>query len=131
MEEALQILYFQPILSSIQKVLLAHQGILLFLLLMFWEECIASVGNIPGSIRSWYWFSEYGVMLYNIWENRFCENSSKGRNFDATLFQIGKDIGDCLHKLIAKKGLILLEHLLGHAILMRMCLFSMALMVFL
>ncbi|KAH9307303.1 hypothetical protein KI387_035214 [Taxus chinensis] len=37
-------------------------------------ESVASVGSIPGSIRSWYWFSEHGVMVYNINGNRFCEN---------------------------------------------------------
>ena len=28
----------------------------------------------PGKIRSWYWFSEYGVVVYNIIGNRYCEN---------------------------------------------------------
>ncbi|XP_057871559.2 uncharacterized protein LOC131077968 isoform X2 [Cryptomeria japonica] len=37
-------------------------------------ESVSSVGNIPGSIRSWYWFSEHGVIVYNINGNRFCEN---------------------------------------------------------
>lgn len=36
-------------------------------------ESVASVGNVPGHIRSWYWFSEHGVMVYNIGGNRFCE----------------------------------------------------------
>jgi len=36
-------------------------------------ESVASVGNVPGHIRSWYWFSEQGVIVYNISGNRFCE----------------------------------------------------------
>lgn len=26
-----------------------------------------------GKIRSWYWFSEYGLMVYSMLRNRFCE----------------------------------------------------------
>eukprot|EP00249_Psilotum_nudum_P013456 c24342_g1_i1 orf=428-2221(+) len=37
-------------------------------------ESIACIGNIPGKIRSWYWFSEYGVVVYNISGNRYCEH---------------------------------------------------------
>ncbi|KAH7403973.1 hypothetical protein KP509_15G003100 [Ceratopteris richardii] len=37
-------------------------------------ESIACIEGIPGIIRNWYWFSEYGVLLYNIDGNRFCEN---------------------------------------------------------
>ncbi|XP_043718422.1 DNA-directed primase/polymerase protein isoform X1 [Telopea speciosissima] len=36
-------------------------------------ESIASVGNASGRIRSWYWFSEYGLMVYNMSKNRYCE----------------------------------------------------------
>ncbi|MCO5548206.1 hypothetical protein L7F22_001663 [Adiantum nelumboides] len=37
-------------------------------------ETIACIDGIPGTIRSWYWFSEYGVLVYNMNGNRFCEN---------------------------------------------------------
>ncbi|KAI5062827.1 hypothetical protein GOP47_0021374 [Adiantum capillus-veneris] len=37
-------------------------------------ESIACIDGIPGVIRSWYWFSEYGVLVYNMIGNRFCEN---------------------------------------------------------
>lgn len=37
-------------------------------------EAIASVGGIQGKIRSWYHFADYGVVVYNISGNRFCEN---------------------------------------------------------
>ncbi|GMP24602.1 hypothetical protein CsSME_00001809 [Camellia sinensis var. sinensis] len=36
-------------------------------------ESIASVGNVSGKIRSWYWFSEYGLMVYSMSRNRYCE----------------------------------------------------------
>ncbi|KAK8714757.1 hypothetical protein V6N13_042106 [Hibiscus sabdariffa] len=34
---------------------------------------IASTGNIPGKIRCWYWFSEYGLVIYSMSRNRYCE----------------------------------------------------------
>ncbi|KAJ7564691.1 hypothetical protein O6H91_02G028900 [Diphasiastrum complanatum] len=37
-------------------------------------ESIACIEDIPGKIRSWYWFAEYGVVVYNISGNRFCEH---------------------------------------------------------
>lgn len=37
-------------------------------------ESIACIEGIPGKIRSWYWFSEYSVLVYNINGNRYCEN---------------------------------------------------------
>ncbi|XP_060190077.1 uncharacterized protein LOC132619142 isoform X1 [Lycium barbarum] len=36
-------------------------------------ESVASIGTIPGKIRSWYWFSEYALMVYNMSRNRYCE----------------------------------------------------------
>ncbi|CAK9869460.1 unnamed protein product [Sphagnum jensenii] len=36
-------------------------------------ESIACIGDVQGRIRSWYWFSEHGVVVYNITGNRFCE----------------------------------------------------------
>ncbi|CAN1755315.1 DNA-directed primase/polymerase protein [Linum perenne] len=36
-------------------------------------ECIASTGNTSGKIRSWYWFSEDGLMVYSMLRNRYCE----------------------------------------------------------
>ncbi|KAJ0967846.1 hypothetical protein J5N97_024763 [Dioscorea zingiberensis] len=37
-------------------------------------ESIASVGNISGKIRSWYWFSAHNLMIYNMSRSRYCEN---------------------------------------------------------
>ncbi|KZV35964.1 DNA-directed primase/polymerase protein [Dorcoceras hygrometricum] len=36
-------------------------------------ETIASHGNVSGKIRSWYWFSEYGLLVYSMSRNRYCE----------------------------------------------------------
>ncbi|KAH7853289.1 hypothetical protein Vadar_000944 [Vaccinium darrowii] len=39
----------------------------------FFVESIATIGNVSGKIRSWYWFSEYGMMVYSMSRNRYCE----------------------------------------------------------
>lgn len=36
-------------------------------------ESVATVGNVSGKIRSWYWFSEFGHMVYSMSRNRYCE----------------------------------------------------------
>ncbi|KAL5718661.1 hypothetical protein ACHQM5_011540 [Ranunculus cassubicifolius] len=36
-------------------------------------ETIGSIGNVSGKIRSWFWFSEYGLMVYNMIRGRYCE----------------------------------------------------------
>ncbi|KAM4076278.1 hypothetical protein ACJW30_12G050900 [Castanea mollissima] len=36
-------------------------------------EFIASIGNVSGKIQSWFWFSEYGLMVYSMSRNRYCE----------------------------------------------------------
>ncbi|KAJ1290833.1 hypothetical protein BS78_02G273100 [Paspalum vaginatum] len=37
-------------------------------------ESIASFGNVSGKIRSWYWFSQYGLMIYSMSRSRYCEH---------------------------------------------------------
>lgn len=37
-------------------------------------ESIASYGNVSGKIRSWYWFSQYGLMIYSMSRSRYCEH---------------------------------------------------------
>ncbi|XP_039825181.1 DNA-directed primase/polymerase protein-like isoform X2 [Panicum virgatum] len=37
-------------------------------------EFIASLGNVSGKIRSWYWFSQYGLMIYSMSRSRYCEH---------------------------------------------------------
>nr|XP_018681349.1 PREDICTED: DNA-directed primase/polymerase protein isoform X1 [Musa acuminata subsp. malaccensis] len=36
-------------------------------------EFIASSGNVLGKIRSWYWFSAHGLIIYSMLRNRYCE----------------------------------------------------------
>ncbi|KAK6155642.1 hypothetical protein DH2020_009890 [Rehmannia glutinosa] len=36
-------------------------------------EAIASKGDVSGKIRSWYWFSEYELIVYSMSRNRYCE----------------------------------------------------------
>ncbi|OQU89936.1 hypothetical protein SORBI_3002G297500 [Sorghum bicolor] len=37
-------------------------------------ESIASFGNVSGKIRSWFWFSQESLIIYNILRSRYCEN---------------------------------------------------------
>ncbi|XP_062188595.1 uncharacterized protein LOC133891905 [Phragmites australis] len=37
-------------------------------------ESIGSFGNVSGKIRSWYWFSQYGLMIYSMSRSRYCEH---------------------------------------------------------
>ncbi|GKF37234.1 hypothetical protein Tco_0113992, partial [Tanacetum coccineum] len=36
-------------------------------------EYILTIGEVKGKIQSWYWFSDYDMLLYNMLRNRFCE----------------------------------------------------------
>ncbi|KAL2613796.1 hypothetical protein R1flu_025488 [Riccia fluitans] len=51
-------------------------------------ESVACIGNIPGKIRSWYWFSEYGVVVYNISDNRFCENIGRPHKSNNVMYVV-------------------------------------------
>ncbi|XP_010671594.2 uncharacterized protein LOC104888354 [Beta vulgaris subsp. vulgaris] len=35
-------------------------------------ESVASFGSVTGKIRSWYWFSEYGLLVYSMSKSRYC-----------------------------------------------------------
>lgn len=37
-------------------------------------ESIASFGSVSGKIRCWYWFSEYGLIIYSMSRSRYCEH---------------------------------------------------------
>jgi len=37
-------------------------------------ESIASFGNVSGKIRSWFWFSQESLIIYNTLRSRYCEN---------------------------------------------------------
>ncbi|XP_057527811.1 uncharacterized protein LOC130806666 isoform X1 [Amaranthus tricolor] len=35
-------------------------------------ESVASFGTVTGKIRSWYWFSEYALLVYSMSKSRYC-----------------------------------------------------------
>ncbi|KAL4186817.1 hypothetical protein AMTRI_Chr09g35980 [Amborella trichopoda] len=51
-------------------------------------ESVACVGNVPGRIRSWYWFSEHGLMIYNIIGNRFCERIGREHKSNHVMYVV-------------------------------------------
>ncbi|PRQ58595.1 hypothetical protein RchiOBHm_Chr1g0361031 [Rosa chinensis] len=56
-------------------------------------EFVATFGNVSGKIRSWYWFSEFGLMVYSMSRNRYCERigrqhkSNHGKAYTLYLMQ--------------------------------------------
>ncbi|XP_047332072.1 DNA-directed primase/polymerase protein [Impatiens glandulifera] len=52
-------------------------------------ESVASTGNIPGKIYSWYWISEYGLMVYSMSRNRFCERIGREHKSNNVLYILG------------------------------------------
>ncbi|KAI9159989.1 hypothetical protein LWI28_004026 [Acer negundo] len=51
-------------------------------------ECVASIGNVPGKIRSWYWFSEYGLIVYNMSRNRYCERIGRQHKSNNVMYVV-------------------------------------------
>ncbi|XP_011076097.1 DNA-directed primase/polymerase protein isoform X2 [Sesamum indicum] len=51
-------------------------------------EAIASSGNVPGKIRSWYWFSEYGLMVYSMSRNRYCERIGREHKSNHVIYVV-------------------------------------------
>ncbi|KAA8539966.1 hypothetical protein F0562_026658 [Nyssa sinensis] len=51
-------------------------------------ESIASVGNVSGKIRSWYWFSEYGLMVYSMSKNRYCERIGRQHKSNHVIYVV-------------------------------------------
>ncbi|CAN4095207.1 unnamed protein product [Withania somnifera] len=51
-------------------------------------ESVASIGNIPGKIRSWFWFSEYALMVYNMSRNRFCERIGRQHKSNHVIYVV-------------------------------------------
>ncbi|KAJ6960816.1 uncharacterized protein [Populus alba] len=51
-------------------------------------ESIASIGNISGKIRSWYWFSEYGLMVYSMSRNRYCERIGREHKSNHVMYVV-------------------------------------------
>ncbi|CAN1267587.1 DNA-directed primase/polymerase protein [Linum perenne] len=51
-------------------------------------ECIASTGNTSGKIRSWYWFSEDGLMVYSMLRNRYCERIGREHKSNHVIYVV-------------------------------------------
>ncbi|KAK4354256.1 hypothetical protein RND71_026450 [Anisodus tanguticus] len=51
-------------------------------------ESVASIGNIPGKIRSWYGFSEYALMVYSMSRNRFCERIGRQHKSNHVIYVV-------------------------------------------
>ncbi|KAL2550531.1 DNA-directed primase/polymerase protein [Forsythia ovata] len=51
-------------------------------------ETVASIGNVSGKIRSWYWFSEYGLMVYNMSRNRYCERIGRQHKSNHVIYVV-------------------------------------------
>ncbi|OEL19097.1 hypothetical protein BAE44_0019875 [Dichanthelium oligosanthes] len=49
-------------------------------------ESIASFGNVSGKIRSWYWFSQYGLMIYSMLRSRYCEHIGREHKSNHVMF---------------------------------------------
>ncbi|OMO86979.1 DNA primase, UL52/UL70 type, Herpesviridae [Corchorus capsularis] len=51
-------------------------------------ESIASTGNVSGKIRSWYWFSEYGLVVYSMSRNRYCERIGREHKSNHVMYVV-------------------------------------------
>lgn len=51
-------------------------------------EAIASNGNVPGKIRSWYWFSEYALIVYSMSRNRYCERIGREHKSNHVIYVV-------------------------------------------
>ncbi|ESW24143.1 hypothetical protein PHAVU_004G106200 [Phaseolus vulgaris] len=49
---------------------------------------VASVGNIPGNIHSWYFFSEFGLMVYSMTKNRYCERIGRHHKSNNVIYVV-------------------------------------------
>ncbi|EEF49044.1 conserved hypothetical protein [Ricinus communis] len=51
-------------------------------------ESIATVGSLSGKIRSWYWFSEYELMVYSMSRNRYCERIGRQHKSNHVIYVV-------------------------------------------
>ncbi|XP_020689294.1 DNA-directed primase/polymerase protein isoform X2 [Dendrobium catenatum] len=51
-------------------------------------ESIASIGSALGKIQSWYWFSSYGLMVYNMSRNRYCERIGREHKSNHVMYVV-------------------------------------------
>ncbi|PIN16283.1 hypothetical protein CDL12_11069 [Handroanthus impetiginosus] len=51
-------------------------------------EAIASTRTVSGKIRSWYWFSEYGLMVYSMSRSRYCERIGREHKSNHVIYVV-------------------------------------------
>ncbi|GAV76314.1 Herpes_UL52 domain-containing protein [Cephalotus follicularis] len=51
-------------------------------------ESVASIGNVTGKIRSWYLFSKYGLMVYSMSRNRYCERIGRQHKSNHVMYVV-------------------------------------------
>ncbi|XP_047166413.1 DNA-directed primase/polymerase protein isoform X2 [Vigna umbellata] len=49
---------------------------------------VASVGNIPGNIHSWYFLSEFRLMIYSMTKNRYCERIGRQHKSNNVIYVV-------------------------------------------
>ncbi|KAL2922067.1 DNA-directed primase/polymerase protein [Bienertia sinuspersici] len=51
-------------------------------------ESVASFGTVTGKIRSWYWFSEYGLLVYSMSKSRYCERIGREHKSNHVMYVV-------------------------------------------
>ncbi|XP_038880469.1 DNA-directed primase/polymerase protein isoform X2 [Benincasa hispida] len=51
-------------------------------------ESVASTGCLAGKIRCWYWFSEYGLIVYSMSRNRYCERIGREHKSNHVMYVV-------------------------------------------
>ncbi|XP_022141220.1 DNA-directed primase/polymerase protein [Momordica charantia] len=51
-------------------------------------ESVASTGSVSGKIRCWYWFSEYGLIVYSMSRNRYCERIGREHKSNHVIYVV-------------------------------------------
>ncbi|XP_021892244.1 DNA-directed primase/polymerase protein isoform X4 [Carica papaya] len=58
-------------------------------------ESIATIGNVSGKIRCWYWFSEYGLIVYSMLRNRYCARIGRQHKSNHVMYVV--DLGRAVY----------------------------------
>ncbi|KAK8964287.1 hypothetical protein KSP40_PGU003773 [Platanthera guangdongensis] len=51
-------------------------------------ESISSIDNTSGKVQSWYWFSEYGLIVYNMSRHRYCERIGREHKSNHVMYVV-------------------------------------------
>ncbi|XP_056694333.1 uncharacterized protein [Spinacia oleracea] len=51
-------------------------------------ESVASFGAVTGKIRSWYWFSEYRLLVYSMSKSRYCERIGREHKSNHVMYVV-------------------------------------------